>query len=105
MTGTIFLGGTARRKSSGARSRFARAWTNTRCNNFDGQAWCPDSQKLGGLGAGVRGLGAAPKPLVFRRKSPGGRQAKRETAQTAAAEVGAWREAGTGYPPYPRVGL
>ena len=41
---------------------------------------------------------------VFRRseKSPGGRQAKGwETAETAAAEVGAGQEAGTGYPPTP----
>ena len=49
----------------------------------------------------MSGLGFAP---VFHcsEKSPGGRQAKgRDTAETAAAEVGAWREAGTGYPPYP----
>ena len=40
--------------------------------------------------------------FVVLKKSPGGRQAKGwETAETAGAEVGAWREAGTGYPPYP----
>ena len=56
-------------------------------------AWGPGSQGLGAqdLGWGLQGLAG-----------PGGRQAKGwETAETAAAEVGAWREAGTGYPPYP----
>ena len=56
--------------------------------------------RLRGLGPGLPGgLG-----LIFRRseKCPGRRQAKGwETAETAAAEVGAWREAGTGYPPLP----
>ena len=84
----------------------------------------PSSQKLGlglgpgltenlgglGLGWGVQGPGAGPKPrldpklAVFRRseKSPGRGLAKGwESAETAAADVGAWREAGTGYPPYP----
>ena len=67
----------------------------------------------GPCGRGLQGLGAGPlnpgpksqqtEPFVL-KKSPGGRQAKGwETAETAAAEVGAWREAGTGYPPYPRV--
>ena len=57
--------------------------------------WGPGSQIPGGRG--VR-LGAGPG----REKSPSGRQAKGwETAETAAAEVGAWRETGTGYPPYP----
>ena len=61
--------------------------------------------------ARVPGLGGTPERLpnsvchlffVILKKSPGGRQAKGwETAETAAAEVGAWREAGTGYPPYP----
>ena len=53
----------------------------------------PGSQGLGAqrLGPGFQGLGAL--------KSPDKRQAKGwETAETAAAEVGAWREAGTGYP-------
>ena len=55
---------------------------------------------------GPQGLAKAtetePFATVFRRseKSPGGRQAKGwETAETAAAEVGAWREACTAYPP------
>ena len=47
----------------------------------------------------------APGPTNFfprSEKFPGGRQAKGwETAETAAAEVGVWREARTGYPPYP----
>ena len=64
----------------------------------------------GAWGRGLQGLGArAPRSLshkncIFRRseKSPGGRHAKGwETVETAAAEVGAWREAGTGYPPTP----
>ena len=55
---------------------------------------------------GPQGLGArAPKrvePPVFRRseKFIGRGLAKGwESAETAAADVGAWQEAGTGYPP------
>ena len=61
-------------------------------------AWGP------GLGAGAsRTFGAwSDQFFVVLKKSFGGRQAKGwETAETAAAEVGAWREAGTGYPAYP----
>ena len=56
-------------------------------------------------GRGLQGLGARAPMLglgffIVVKKSLGGRQAKGwETAETAAAE--AWREAGTGYPPYP----
>ena len=72
--------------------------------------------KVRGLGCSVQGLGArAHRGLgpgsqhqitqpVFRHseKSRGGGLAKGwESAETAAADVGAWREAGTGYPPYP----
>ena len=65
--------------------------------------------KVTGLGARApRGLGLDPKfsqlPPVFLRseKSAGGRQAKGwETAEAAAVDIGAWREAGTGYPPLP----
>ena len=76
-------------------------------------AWGLGSQGLGaqGLGPGPpasRPLGPGPskvsaKPVfVVLKKSPGGRQAKGwETAETAGAEVKVWREAGTGYPPYP----
>ena len=69
-------------------------------------AWGPGLQDLGAWGS------AALKLPVFwgpglegsAEKSPGGRQAKGwETAETAAAEVGAWREAGT-YPPPPHLG-
>ena len=59
--------------------------------------------KLTGLGARAPRAWGWTSP-VFRRseKSPGGRQAKGwETAEAAAVDVGAWREAGTGYPPYP----
>ena len=52
----------------------------------------------GPWGRGLQGLGAGPPFFVVLKKSLGGRQAKGwETAETAAAEVGAWREAGTGY--------
>ena len=52
-------------------------------------------------GRACRALGPGLRVVVL-IKSPGGRQAKGwETAETAAAEVGAWREAGTGYPPTP----
>ena len=98
------LGWPGERKSISATSRGKRRfWQQqiSRCNKsrlgLPG-AWGP------GLGAGAfMTLGPGPG-LHFRRseKSPGGRQAKGwETAETAAAEVGAWREAGTGYPPYP----
>ena len=79
-------------------------------------AWGPGPQGLGARapaawGPGPQGLGAraperlAPKTESLRHseKSPGGGLAKGwESAETAAADVGAWREAGTaGYPPYP----
>ena len=116
MTGTIFLGGIARRKASGARSRFAGAFQDQhagrpvppqargkRCfSKISGEkepgygAWGPGSQKLGagasrglGPGPGVQATRAAAP--IFRRseKSPGGRQAKGwETAETAAAFLG-----------------
>ena len=57
-----------------------------------------------GLRAGAsRALAPGLRPQTARsEKVSGGKQAKGwETAETAAAEVGAWREAGTGYPPYP----
>ena len=66
MTGTIFLGGTARRKSSGARSQV--------CRNVSGPTRPVVSQSLGGHLATSQGygLGAGASP-VFRRseKSPG----------------------------------
>ena len=88
------------------------------------RAWSPDFQGLGPRawgreqgarvwGRGLQGFGAGASQhfgaRVFKschenvlKKSLGGKQAKGwETAETAAAEVGAWREAGTGYPPYP----
>ena len=67
----------------------------------------------GSQGPGAQGLGPGPpRPgppeqhhpsfFVVLKTSPGGRQAKGwETAETAAEEVGAWGEAGTGYPPSP----
>ena len=45
-----------------------------------------------------------PKPLKLRffRKPPGGSLAKAwVSAETAASEVGTWRETKPGYPPYP----
>ena len=95
----------------------------TGCVNFKGpsQGLGPGpglAENLGGLGLGWgvqgpgarahRGLGPGPGPgprpktEQFRRseKSPGRGLAKGwESAETAAADVGAWREAGTGYPP------
>ena len=53
-------------------------------------------------GLGPRAWGWGLQALGPKKKPSGGRQAKGwETAETAAKEVGAWREAGTGYPPYP----
>ena len=52
-----------------------------------------------------RGLGPFPPPplkLRFFRKPPGGSLAKAwVSAETAASEVGTWRETKPGYPPYP----
>ena len=65
-------------------------------------AWGPGPSGFGpGLPDGARPKAAGP---VFRHseKSPGEGLAKGwESAETAAADVGAWREAGTGYPPLP----
>ena len=66
----------------------------------------------GGWSPGSRGLGprawgpGPPQPKTSQfcpfGQPPGRRQAKGwETAETAAAKVGAWREEGTGYHPYP----
>ena len=76
-----------------ARLRGASTWAP--------RAWAGASRGLGPEPTG--GLGPGPQGL-FRRseKSPGRGLAKGwESAETAAADVGAWREAGTGYPPYP----
>ena len=75
----------------------------------------PVGQVSRGLGARAtrawgptRGLGLFPtkttKPLKLRffRKPPGGSLAKAwVSAETAALEVGTWRETKPGYPPYP----
>ena len=75
----------------------ARAWGP--------RAWAGASRGLGPRPAGAWGPGLKPRPKpLFRRteKFPGRGLAKRwESAETAAADVGAWREAGTGYPPFP----
>ena len=85
MTGTIFLGGTARRKPSGARSQVAGAWRKeiNRCNksrqasflkNLLVGTWRNQSAQQAevslwgpGLGAGALGLGpqglTPPEPL------------------------------------------
>ena len=70
------------------------------------RGWAAPCRGLGpgpgpsGLGPGVPGWGAGPQSGS--EKSPGRGLAKGwESAETAAADVGAWREAGTGYPPYP----
>ena len=78
------------------------------CNRF-GQGSGGGLLRAGAWGPGPQGLGVR-APAAWGRaprslgpgKSPGGGLAKGwESAETAAADVGAWREAGTGYPPYP----
>ena len=77
-------------------------------------AWGPGPQGLGpgppgAWGPAPQGPGAfspqkPPKPrkLRFFRKPPGGSLAKAwVSAETAASEVGTWRETKPGYPPYP----
>ena len=72
-------------------------------------AGSPVGQVSRGLGARpTRFLGLFPtkttKPLKLRffRKPPGGSLAKAwVSAETAALEVGTWRETKPGYPPYP----
>ena len=66
-----------------------------------------------GLGARAPGLGARPTrgvgpfphkttQITIFRKPPGGSLAKAwVSAETAASEVGTWRETKPGYPPYP----
>ena len=90
-------------------SRKEISWCNKArlgCVNFKGpshkRAWAGASR---GLGPGPQRLGAHPHRLgsIFRcsEKSPGRGLAKGwESAETAAADVGDWREAGTGYHPY-----
>ena len=57
------------------------------------------SRGLGALGPGPPGK---PLKLRFFRKPPGGSLAKAwVSAETAASEVGTWRETKPGYPPYP----
>ena len=67
-------------------------------------AWGPGPQ---GLGPATRGLGPFPhknqtSQITIFRKPPGGSLAKAwVSAETAASEVGTWRETKPGYPPYP----
>ena len=52
--------------------------------------------------AGSRPQGPVPLKLRFFRKPPGRSLAKAwVSAETAASEVGTWRETKPGYPPYP----
>ena len=63
------------------------------------RAWGPAHQ-----GPGAFSPQKPPKPLKLRffRKPPGGSLAKAwVSAETAASEVGTWRETKPGYPPYP----
>ena len=63
------------------------------------RAWGPAHQ-----GPGAFSPQKPPKPpkLRFFRKPPGGSLAKAwVSAETAASEVGTWRETKPGYPPYP----
>ena len=68
-------------------------------------AWGPGPQGLGPGPPGPWGL-CPKKPPTFQitkgRKTPGGSLAKVWVwAETAASEVGTWRETKPGYPPYP----
>ena len=57
------------------------------------------SRPQGPVGQVSRGLGAR-APRRFFRKPPGGSLAKAwVSAETAASEVGTWRETKPGYPP------
>ena len=69
-------------------------------------AWGPGPQGLGPGPPGAWGLfptkTTQPPKLRFFRKPPGGSLAKAwVSAETAASEVGTWRETKPGYPPYP----
>ena len=62
------------------------------------------SRPQGPVGQVSRGLGAqaARSQITIFRKPPGGSLAKAwVSAETAASEVGTWRETKPGYPPYP----
>ena len=87
--------------------RPAPSWGGLAKGNQSSRNKCRFLIKVTGWGPGAwgPGLGAGPQAPWVVKKSPGGRQAKGwETVETAAAEVGAWRQAGTGYPPYPAPG-
>ena len=69
-------------------------------------AWGPGPQGLGPGPPGAWGLFPTKttnlSKLRFFRKPPGGSLAKAwVSAETAASEVGTWRETRPGYPPYP----
>ena len=63
----------------------------------------PVGQVSRGLGARApRAWGPAHQQITIFRKPPGGSLAKAwVSAETAASEVGTWRETKPGYPPYP----
>ena len=65
-------------------------------------------QAPGACGPGLQGAWGQTSQITIFRKPPGGRLAKAwVSAETAASEVGTWRETKPGYPPYPppRFGL
>ena len=69
-------------------------------------AWGPGPQGLGPGPPGAWGLfpqkHTQTSQITIFRKPPGGSLAKaRVSAETAASEVGTWRETKPGYPPYP----
>ena len=62
-------------------------------------AWGPGPQ---GLGPGPGAFSTKTTQITIFRKPPGGSLAKAwVSAETAASEVGTWRETKPGYPPYP----
>ena len=110
-----------RRKSIGATSQafhepmstgaFLEFLTRLGCRDAGQQVSCnckaPPSETIQGLGPGPPGLGARPTRSLgpFPQKPPfsqtGGSLAKAwVSAETAASEVGTWRETQPGYAPY-----
>ena len=80
----------------------ALAWVGSTAR--PSKACSPGPQGLGARAPEGRAKACKTKNNIF-SNSPGHRLLKGwESAETAAAEVGAWRETDTGYPPVPKVG-
>ena len=80
--------------SKGLGAEMAKTGSTVRVPGSQG----PVGQVSGALGARV----PQNSQITIFRKPPGGRLAKAwVSAETAASEVGTWRETKPGYPPYP----